>query len=349
MLDLRCHGLPWRSVGSGRERPWPPSPARGLTPDDLDQLAAAFRPSWEFDEAPFVGAGSMSPGDIRALQGGGGTPRGRPGRGGCRAGWPTGRMRPAKPAAVSHEPENSVIIDRSDHRSGHRGAVATAGSASRRGAPGHRVPASRRLPVAAPPHGAPRRGPPVAAPAPPPLGRPPCADADRPASRPFLRRRESTGSFDARRAAGQSKRPLWIGLGAGAVALAAVGIWATSSGSSEPPPCPDAGHRRRSPSRLPAPDIPPPPPETTPAVRCGAPPEDRADICAGRRCPAPAGGPASRVRVPWRRRWHLLLHRRLTRPPCPRAEARRPPRRPAVGRSSTTSRSEQLYTSRRVR
>src|SRR3954454_11422276 len=44
-----------------------------LTPDDFDQLASAFRPSWEFDDAPFTGPGSLSPTDVRALQGGGGT------------------------------------------------------------------------------------------------------------------------------------------------------------------------------------------------------------------------------------------------------------------------------------
>src|ERR1700733_7114119 len=44
-----------------------------LTTDDLEQLAAAFRPSWELDDAPFTGAGTMSPADVRALQSGGGT------------------------------------------------------------------------------------------------------------------------------------------------------------------------------------------------------------------------------------------------------------------------------------
>src|SRR5580700_8785195 len=42
-----------------------------LTPDDLERLATAFRPSWELDEAPFTGAGTMSAADVQALQGGG--------------------------------------------------------------------------------------------------------------------------------------------------------------------------------------------------------------------------------------------------------------------------------------
>src|SRR5271166_642101 len=58
---------------------YPGSPPKGpvpfekapLTPDDFERLATAFRPSWELDEAPFTGAGTLSAGDVRALQGGG--------------------------------------------------------------------------------------------------------------------------------------------------------------------------------------------------------------------------------------------------------------------------------------
>src|SRR5258708_6972849 len=42
-----------------------------LSSDDFERLAAAFRPSWELDDAPFAGPGSLSPADVRALQGGG--------------------------------------------------------------------------------------------------------------------------------------------------------------------------------------------------------------------------------------------------------------------------------------
>ncbi|HLK35528.1 MAG TPA: hypothetical protein VKU41_02165 [Polyangiaceae bacterium] len=58
----------------------PSSPAPGdkaafanarLSADDFDRLAAAFRPSWELDDAPFTGPGSMSPSEIQAVQGGG--------------------------------------------------------------------------------------------------------------------------------------------------------------------------------------------------------------------------------------------------------------------------------------
>ena len=44
-----------------------------LTPDDFEQLAAAFRPSWDFDEAPFTGPGSISPSELQVLGGAGRT------------------------------------------------------------------------------------------------------------------------------------------------------------------------------------------------------------------------------------------------------------------------------------
>src|SRR5277367_2131119 len=86
-----------------------------LTADDFDQLAAAFRPSWEFDEAPFVGAGTMSPSDLRALQGGGGTHADiRAVAQAAAAPVANGAHAPPKPApTAAHEPEDSVIIDRS--------------------------------------------------------------------------------------------------------------------------------------------------------------------------------------------------------------------------------------------
>src|SRR5271166_4030523 len=43
-----------------------------LSPDEADRLASMFRPSWELDDAPFTGAGTMSDADMRALQGSGG-------------------------------------------------------------------------------------------------------------------------------------------------------------------------------------------------------------------------------------------------------------------------------------
>jgi hypothetical protein len=85
-----------------------------LSADDFDQLAAAFRPSWEFDEAPFVGAGTMSPADLQALQGSGGTHADvRAVARAAAAPVVNGTHAPSKAPAPSHEPEDSVIIDRS--------------------------------------------------------------------------------------------------------------------------------------------------------------------------------------------------------------------------------------------
>jgi len=38
-----------------------------LTPDEADRLASMFRPSWELDDAPFTGAGTLAPSDHMAL------------------------------------------------------------------------------------------------------------------------------------------------------------------------------------------------------------------------------------------------------------------------------------------
>ena len=46
--------------------------ASGLSPDEAERLAAAFKPSWEFDEAPFTqGNGGLDAAQIEALAAGG--------------------------------------------------------------------------------------------------------------------------------------------------------------------------------------------------------------------------------------------------------------------------------------
>jgi hypothetical protein len=220
-----------------------------LTVDDLDQLAAAFRPSWEFDEAPFAGAGTMSPVDLHALRGGGGTHADvRAVAQAAPAPVVNGAHALPKAVAPSHEPEDSVVIDRS---------ITAAAMAP---TPPPPAPELVRAPLA----------PPSAVPVQPPR------NADRLAQTRIVRRsapvpapRESTGSIDVR-ALGRSKRPLWIGLGAGAVVLVAVGIWASSSGSVAPAAVPPAPAKT---VQAAAPDIPPPPPETTPEPPAAPPPK----------------------------------------------------------------------------
>lgn len=228
-----------------------------LTADDFDQLAAAFRPSWEFDEAPFVGAGTMSPADLQALQGSGGTHADiRAVARAAAAPVVNGTHAPPKVPAPSHEPEDSVIIDRS-------------------------LTADAVAPVQ-PVQPRPQLAPPAVAVA---AARSP----DRLAQTRIIQRpaivpasRESTGSFDARALRG-SKRPLWIGLGAGAVALVAVGLWTASGSSSAPAPTPPVVTVTKA---APPPDIPPPPPETTPTPV--TPPPRTVSISALAQVPGPA-------------------------------------------------------------
>jgi hypothetical protein len=216
-----------------------------LTPDDFEQLAAAFRPSWEFDEAPFTGPGSMSPSELHALQGGGGT------HADVRVAAPLtngvhGHAIP-KPTAATAELQDSVIVDR---------ALTTAD-----------IP----LPVSAPaPTPAPTPfGPPVSVPAPALVAPARPASPDRLAQTRIVQRpvaviplsRDSTGSFDVGKG---SKRSLWIAIGVGVFALGGIGIWQLSgSPNAAAPPAPTVV-ATPAPTR-PPPDI-PPPPETTAAT-----------------------------------------------------------------------------------
>ncbi|HTB72883.1 MAG TPA: hypothetical protein VK762_06550 [Polyangiaceae bacterium] len=275
-----------------------------LSPDDLDQLAAAFRPSWEFDEAPFVGAGTMSPGDLHALQGGGGTHADiRAVAQAAAAPAINGAHAPPKPAVASHEPEDSVIIDRSI-----TAAALTPPQAPPPQAPPHQAPLPpppaaepvRPVSVAPPPAVAPMAAPVLAPMAPSPVAVQAPRSADRLAQTRIVRRsvqvpvpRESTGSFDAR-ALGRSKRPLWIGLGAGAVVLVAVGIWATSGSSSEAP-APAAPAKT---VQAAAPDIPPPPPETTPEPPPAPPPKTVSVMALPQVAAPPVVTPASLPQAP---------------------------------------------------
>jgi hypothetical protein len=82
--------------------------ASGLSFDDAERFAATFKPSWEFDEAPFTDGGGVHANHIDALADGGvhadiASP-------------PDSRTVPPRappPRAETHEPEVSVIIDRS--------------------------------------------------------------------------------------------------------------------------------------------------------------------------------------------------------------------------------------------
>ncbi len=252
-----------------------------LSTDDLDQLAAAFRPSWELDDAPFTGAGTMAPADLRALQGSGGTRADV--RNASQA--PPIAHAPVAPATVAHAPVAQAPVARASAApppvapgpAGHAGhdARSVAPAAAQAHEPEAKVVVNHGITAA---HIA-AAGPVPPPMAPTPLGPPvfvaPAASgsADRLAQTRIVQRaavpapKESTGSFDLGRSpfGRKSKLPLWIGLGAGVVTLAAVAIWA-GTGSTEtkaPPPAPTAIAKT---AQSPLPDIPPPPPETTPTV-----------------------------------------------------------------------------------
>src|SRR5579884_2590963 len=78
--------------------------ATRLTADDFERLAAAFRPSWELDDAALTQPGAASSAAVRVMPGGGAAFTPAPVANGMHA--------PAKRVA-SHEPDESVIIDRS--------------------------------------------------------------------------------------------------------------------------------------------------------------------------------------------------------------------------------------------
>jgi hypothetical protein len=290
-----------------------------LTPDDFEQLAAAFRPSWELDDAPFTGAGTMAPADLRALQSGGGTHADV--RDAAHAG--------LAPAPAAHAPMAQVPAPV---------AAAVVAPAPVVPAPAPVVPGNgaQLAPGTARAHDpVPRSGgsgitaadiaaagplPPPAAPTPlgPPVVARPPPSADRLAKTRIVPRappavpapKESTGSFDLGRSpfGRRSKGPLWIGAGVGAVALAAAGIWAATGGSeTKTPPPPPVLVRTAEP---PAPAIPPPPPETTATVV--APPPKVTPVAA----PPPAPPPVQAAPPP------VVVQRPVVAPAAP------PPARP---------------------
>ncbi len=175
-----------------------------LTPDDLEQLATAFRPSWELDDAPFTGAGTLSAADVRALQGGGTHVD-------VRAAMPNpgSPFPPSRPNGAQGVVEESIIV-----------REATPPTPAVRPAPPPPAPRAEAAPAV--PLEATRIVPRRASP---------------PAAQPARMESFAEVSPFAR----PSRKPLWLGLGAGAVVLAGVGIWAASGSSADAPaPAPSA-------------------------------------------------------------------------------------------------------------
>jgi hypothetical protein len=85
--------------------------------------------------------------------------------------------------------------------------------------------------------------------------------------------KESTGSFDLGRSSlGRgSKRTVWMGVGAGVVALAVLGVWAASGSQEAATPAPSTPAALGATVERQPPAIPPPPPDTTPPAAAAAP------------------------------------------------------------------------------
>jgi hypothetical protein len=190
------------------------------TPEDLERLATAFRPSWELDEAPFTGAGALSAAEVQALQGGGTHADLR-----AAAQMASSAFPPARTVATV-EPVESIVV------------AQPAAAAPPPPPPPPPAPVAVAAQWSAP------AGPsyaPVPA-APQVVAQPSAAALEAMAATRILPRRvapapamrprvESVGSDMVRLR--PSRKPLWLGLGALAVVAAGVGAWASMSPSTD--------------------------------------------------------------------------------------------------------------------
>ena len=294
--------------------------ASGLSPEDAERFASSFKPSWEFDEAPFTQAnGNLDARQLEALSGGAPASSRQAGH----SGRETGEARTVPPHAPpqrleTNEPEVSVIIDRS---------ITAAEIEAQRPPP---KPVSVRPP--APMFGA------VAAPvaaassfASPEFAAPVFAPAAPQRVAPVMRGpRTADESLELPASLKKSNKGLFIGLG---VAVAAAGLVLLVHGamsSSEAAPTPLPRPKRRPRSLLPS--------------RPRARPPRRFHLRQPRRFPPPRLRPHHRrPRVPrwrWPRRRRSPRLTRLHLPRCTTLRLGPRPTRPRPVGSSATTRSE---------
>jgi hypothetical protein len=238
-----------------------------LSPEEAERLAATFRPSWELDDAPFTGAGTMSEAEVAALQGGGvhADIRAVAQAGHGVSSYASNGSHPAPAPTQSHEPENSVIIDRT---------ITADVAPSPKPVAAARPTGSTILGMApptiqaAPPPAsvAPQAPAPVLA-RPPTPGRPvaPAFNVSPPVAKPRPKPAVAV-DLDEGYPKKQGKTGLWVGLGVGGVAVLGLVIWlVASSGSPDKAaaaqPVPTA--TKGADDKLSA--VPPPPPATTAA------------------------------------------------------------------------------------
>jgi hypothetical protein len=226
--------------------------------EELERLAATFRPSWQLDDAPFTGGASFSAGEIQALEG-------AEARAQVRAAMDAsnGARLPPKPVAFQQPPSTVIIETTPEARPvGPNRAQSTIVGMP----PGPSLSNVQQ--------GSPRVVQRPAAPASPWL--PPASPWQPPASDDL-----EDSAFPRR-----SKKPLWVGVGvclAGAIGL---GAWTTLSSRSAPEPAPvhasEARPRAEQPPPTPEPAAPAPPrPEVTAA------PPPRTEVVTAQAAPPP--------------------------------------------------------------
>jgi hypothetical protein len=287
----------------------PTSATARLSPEDFEQLAATFRPSWELDDAPFTAAGARA-------ESGRQTPRSEGTQADVRGAVHAlnGTHAPAPATVLNEAPESSVIIDRSIAADGAPAAPVRTGELQERFA-AIAGPATRPLhtsPILKPARavsGSPSRS------LSPPLGMRSTASTG--AGAAAHRARASTDGGELR-VAKRSRLFLWLFLGATAIGLS-VGVWVASRASDRSgAPAPSvASEPSAEPNRIPR-----PPAETIapPPVAQAAPVQ--APVLAATQVPAtatpaavpPVAAPTAPYTPP---------------PPTPRAMAAPAPRSPA--------------------
>lgn len=313
---------------------YPGSPPKGsgllesapLTPDDFERLATAFRPCWELDEAPFSGAGSLSPSEIRALQGGG--THADVGATALTAAHAS--HAPAKPMIGAQEPVNKVIVSPDSVRppppAAERPVVLQSPGPWAAASPAAVVPAPGSMRPPAPAMGS--RPPP-----PGPLSAPVAAVAAKSPAMPPLRPSLATDpSFS------NLKKPntkLFAAMGGAVVVVGAI-IWLASGGSDKDKPAPIPAVAETI-AEKPHPSIPPPPPEDTVAAAAAAPAAPPAAALPSRPVltqPQAAAAPPPVVAATALPQAPAAMAQRAAPPPAPHPAAAPPPPAPKPATAS---------------
>ena len=208
-----------------------------MTPEQADHLAAMFRPSWELDEAPFTGPGSLSEAELLALQGGGTSAEVR-----------------AQAHITNGAHPTSGVVDRTVLAGQFEAPQAAPSPAPILAPAPAQAPHGPMGTVVLPPDQAPK---------------PRAAPSQRPASRmapvpaPAMARARPAPVEEP--VVPKRSKGLWVGIGAVAVGMLGGGLWLLVSGPSETPAAvaPSATEKPTN-DRLSA--VPPPPPATAAAT-----------------------------------------------------------------------------------